>query len=71
MKTAVVCVALMSACAAFAVEVGALPQSEFADTEVSTNVALSVGAAKNRRLVFSVELLASPSSLPNPASPCG
>ena len=45
-----------------AVEVPALPGAEFADTEVSTNVALSVGAARNRRLVFSVELQASPSN---------
>ena len=45
-----------------AVEVPALPGTEFADTEVSTNVALAVGAARNRRLVFSVELLASPSN---------
>ena len=52
---------LISACA-FAVEVPALPGAEFADTEVSTNVALSVGAARNRRLVFSVELRASPSN---------
>ena len=46
----------------FAVEVAGLPGAEFADTEVSTNVALSVGAARNRRLVFSVELQASPSN---------
>ncbi len=52
---------LISACS-FAVEVPAMPGAEFADTEVSTNVALSVGAARNRRLVFSVELQASPSN---------
>ena len=51
----------VSACS-FAVEVSALPDAEFADTEASTNVALSVGAALNRRLVFSVELQASPSN---------
>ena len=62
MKASVVCVMLLSVGAAFAVEVGALPGAEFADTEVSTNVALSVGAARNRRLVFSVELQASPSN---------
>ena len=56
-----VSVVLVSACA-FAVEVPALPGAEFADTEVSTNVALAVGAARNRRLVFSVELQASPSN---------
>ena len=62
MKASVVCVMLLSVGAAFAVEVPALPGAEFADTEVSTNVALAVGAARNRRLVFSVELQASPSN---------
>ena len=62
MKASVVCVMLLSVGAAFAVEVAGLPWAEFADTEVSTNVALSVGAARNRRLVFSVELQASPSN---------
>ena len=57
-----VCAALFSTCAALAVEVATLPEAEFADTEVSTNVALAVGAARNRRLVFSVELQASPSN---------
>ncbi len=62
MKEIAVCVMWLSASAAFAVEVAGLPGAEFADTEVSTNVALSVGAARNRRLVFSVELQASPSN---------
>ena len=35
---------LVSACS-FAIEVAELPGAEFADTEVSTNVALAVGAA--------------------------
>ena len=62
MKTSIcLFVVLFSACS-FAVEVAELPGAEFADTEVSTNVALSVGAARNRRLVFSVELQASPSN---------
>ena len=34
----------------------------FADTEVSTNFAFAVGAAANRRLVFTLELQASPSN---------
>ena len=55
-------IAVFVAASSFAVEVGALPGAEFADTEVSTNVVLSVGAARNRRLVFSVELQASPSN---------
>ena len=45
------------AAAAFAsprIEVSALPQSEYADTEVSTNVALNVSAARLERLTFSV-----------------
>ena len=58
----VVVIIVLSSCMLFAVEVGAMPGAEFADTEVSTNVALSVGAARNRRLVFSVELQASPSN---------
>ena len=62
MKTSLcLLVVLVSACS-FAVEVGALPRAEFADTEVSTNVALAVGAAGNRSLVFWVELQASPSN---------
>ena len=51
---------LVSACS-FAVEIAALPGAEFADAEVSTNVAFAVGAA-NGRLRFSVELQASPSN---------
>ena len=52
---------LISACA-FAVEVPALPGAGFADTEVSTNVAFAVGAVANRKLVFTLELQASPSN---------
>ena len=52
------CITLMSAFAAFAVEVGALPEAEFAGTAVSTNVALAVGAAgrggNGRRLYVDV-----------------
>ena len=45
------------AVAAFAsarVEVPTLPLGEYADTEVSTNVALNVNAARLERLTFSV-----------------
>ena len=47
------------ACAAVAfasprIEVSALPQSEYADTEVATNVALNVSAARLERLTLSV-----------------
>ena len=57
-----VCAALFSTCAALAVEVAAPPEAEFADTEVSTNVAFAVGAHANRKLVFTLELQASPSN---------
>ena len=62
MKSTLTLSAILLAACSFAVEVAGLPGAEFADTEVSTNVALSVGAARNRRLVFSVELQASPSN---------
>ena len=51
----------VSACS-FAVEVSALPEAEFADTEVSTNFSFAVGAVANRKLVFALELQASPSN---------
>ena len=62
MKTSICLFAVFVSASLFAVDVPALPGAEFADTEVSTNVALAVGAARNRRLVFSVELQASPSN---------
>ena len=42
--------------------VSALPPSEFADTEVSTNFMFSVGGEGGRRLVFSLELQATPTN---------
>ena len=57
-----ICVALLYACTVFGIEVPALPQSEFADTEVSTNFVFAVGEGSNRRLVFTVELEASPTN---------
>ena len=62
MKTSVCLFAVFVSACSFAVEVGALPQSEFADTEVSTNFTFGVGAVANRRLVFTLELQASPSN---------
>ena len=50
------------AACSFAVDVPALPPSEFADTEVSTNFTFAVGEGSNRRLVFSLELAASPTN---------
>ena len=52
---------LVAACS-FAVEVTALPPAEYADAEVSTNFVFAVGEGGGRRLVFSVELPASPSN---------
>ena len=57
-----ICMALLYACTVFGIELPALPQSEFADTEVSTNFTFAVGEGSNRRLVFSLELQASPSN---------
>ena len=48
-----VCAATALASAA-KIEVSALPPSEFADTEVSTNVALNINAARLERLTFAV-----------------
>ena len=62
MKTVVICVALLSACAALCVEVAALPDVVFADTEVSTNFTFAVGEGNNRKLVLSLDLQASPSN---------
>ena len=62
MKSMVFCVVLLSAWAAFAVEVAALPDAVFPDTEVSTNFTIAVGAVANRKLVFALELQASPSN---------
>ena len=52
---------LVQACS-FAVEVPALPPSEYADTEVSTNFAFAVGEGSGCRLVFSLELEATPTN---------
>ena len=48
MKASVCLFAVLVSACSFAVEVGALPQSEFADTEVSTNFTFAVGAVANR-----------------------
>ena len=47
---------------AFAVDVGPLQASEYADTELSTNFTFAVGDGSNRRLVFAVELVATPTN---------
>ena len=62
MKTLDCLFAVLVAACSFAVEVTALPPSEYADTEISTNFVFAVGEGGGRRLVFSVELPASPSN---------
>ena len=62
MKASISLVVALVSASSFAVEVPALPPSEFADTEVSTNFAFAVGEGSNRRLVFSLELAASPTN---------
>ena len=46
----------------FGIDVPALPPSEYADTEVSTNFAFAVGEGGGRRLVFTLELEATPTN---------
>ena len=62
MKVMLIVVLAVLAFDSFGFEVPALPPPEFADTEVSTNFAFAVGEGTNRRLVFSLELQASPSN---------
>ena len=47
---------------AFGVTVSALPQSEYADTEVSTNIAFAVERPAMTRIEFTVALDATPSN---------
>ena len=47
---------------AFAATVGSLPQSEYADTEVSTNIAFAVSFDAMSRLEFTLSLDASPTN---------
>ena len=44
------------------ISVGPLPAPYYADTEVSTNFAFSVGEGQNRGIAFTVELQATPSN---------
>ena len=62
MKASVCLFAALVSASSFAVDVPALPDSSFADTEVSTNFTFAIGEGSNRRLVFSLELQASPSN---------
>ena len=53
---------IFMAVSSFCVELPALPTSEYADTEVSTNFSFAVGESGGCRLVFSLELQASPTN---------
>ena len=53
---------LLLSMAAFAVTVGPLPQSEFADTEVSTNIAFAGERPAMTRIEFTVALDATPTN---------
>ena len=62
MKTALFIVFALIAPVVLGMEIPALPPSEFADTEVSTNFPFAVESAPNRRLVFSLESQATPTN---------
>ena len=62
MKASLFVVLALLALAGLAVEVPAPSPTSFDDTEVSTNFTFAVGDGSNRRLVFSLELQASPSN---------
>ena len=62
MKTLFCLLAVLVSTCSLAVDVPALPSSEYADTEVSTNFTFSVGEGGGRRRVFSLELQATPTN---------
>ena len=62
MKTSACLFAVLVSVCSFAIDVSTLPASEFDDTEVSTNFTFVVGEGYNRRLVFSLEIEASPTN---------
>jgi len=62
MKTSVCLFSVLVSVCSFAIDVSTLPASEFDDTEVSTNFTFAVGEGRNRRLVFMVELEATPTN---------
>ena len=59
MKSTLILSGILLVTCSLAVELPALPGATFADTEVSTNFPLVVGAVANRKLVFTLELRAS------------
>ena len=62
MKSTLTLFAILLAGCSFAIDVSALPCAAFPDTEVSTNFPFVVGVVANRKLVFTLELQASPSN---------
>ena len=62
MKALLCMFAVAVAACLFGMEVPPLPEAAFPDAEVSTNFTFAVGEGNNRRLVFSLELQASPSN---------
>ena len=54
--------AIFMVASSFCVEIPALPTSEYSDTEVATNFVFAVGEGGGCRLVFSLELQASPTN---------
>ena len=62
MKTLVCLILIFITESSLGMVVSALPLSEFADTEVSTNFPFAVESAPNRRLVFSLESQATPTN---------
>ncbi len=67
-STLTLSVILLAGCS-FAIDVSALPDAAFPDTEVSTNFPLVVGAVANRKLVFTLELQASALRTRTPSAP--
>ena len=62
MKVSLLLSYVVMAASSFGMEISALPPSGYADTEVSTNFMFSVGEGGGRRLVFSLELQATPTN---------
>ena len=61
MRTSVCLFAVLVSATSFAVDIPALPESSFADTEVSTNIAFSAGTGM-QRIRLSVDMQATPSN---------
>jgi hypothetical protein len=62
MKALLCMFAVAVAVCLFGIEAPSLPEATFPNTEVSTNFSFAVDAVANRRLVFTLELQATPSN---------